>query len=178
MDADTVLKIWAVVGPLLTAALSAIWARRIQIQDREHQKFLQEQIRADEYRVKDMEFKLSTNHSQMSELRAAIASLLASSNSYVLASIDDNSSRRSHDSIRSLRESEERLNVQFQCVAILAPESLAALATELLNAAISISSLNAPDLEKKLENGSARYNAAKNELTKKSRDLLGLKPEA
>jgi hypothetical protein len=114
----------------------------------------------------------------MSELRAAIASLIASSNSYVLASINDKGSRRSHDSLRSLHEAEERLNVQFQGVAILAPESLAALATELLNAAISISSLNGPDIEKKLENGSARYNAAKNELTKKSRDLLGLKPEA
>lgn len=34
---DTFLKIWAIVGPILTAAVSALWARHVQTRDRDYQ---------------------------------------------------------------------------------------------------------------------------------------------
>jgi hypothetical protein len=178
MDADIPLKIWAVLGPLLTAAISALWARRVQTQDREHERKIQEALRSKDLSDKAADFRRTTTHAQMAELRVAIAHFIAATNEFLMSATDNKSQRRTHETLRLEHEAAEKMNLQFQLVAILAPDSLAALASTVLNIASDFPAMSGPDLEFKIQDATDKYGVAKSALTKQSRALLGLKAEA
>ena len=178
MDADTALKIWAVIGPLLAAAISALWSRRVQTQDRQYEKDLQATVRSDEFRAREAEFRRSNTHAQMSELRVAMAHFVAATNAFLMAATDNKSQRRSPETLRLEHEAAETMNLQFQHVAILSPEPLARLAADLLNIAADFPAMTGPDLERKLQEATDNYARAKSILTKQARELLGLRAEA
>ena len=80
---DHALRVWAVAGPLLAGAISAVWSRRNQVQDREYQNNLQEKkenrLAEESKRVRIEEEK----RKQHSELRDACIEFMASSHEYV-----------------------------------------------------------------------------------------------
>lgn len=88
MEPDTLLKIWAVIGPLLAATASAVWSRRVQLADREYEDG-RAQARLDrEDRARQREIETTRSAHEYEEAKAAIGSFMAASHHFVARQTD------------------------------------------------------------------------------------------
>jgi hypothetical protein len=178
VDWDVALKIWAVIGPLIAASASAVWARRIQIQDRQYDRKQQELARSQSLEDRHLEFQRSTLHSHKSELRAAIAQFVSATNEFLMACGDNRSESRSAETQRREIEASGKMNAHYQNVILLGTDEIAKCATQLLNLAVDYPTQVAHEPEDKRKEHTTQYQIAKRALTKAARKLLGLRDEA
>lgn len=134
---DYVLRVWAVAGPLLAGAVSAIWSRRNQVQDRDYQNILQsdreekqaeesKRIRAEESRRKKYD-----------ELKDACIEFMTSSYEYVRKQSEYLTEKTSeiHD---HAREANDRFINGNQKVILLGNEELSRVSITFWNTTIAI----------------------------------------
>jgi hypothetical protein len=177
VDWNLVLKIWAVLGPLIAAGISAVWARRIQVQDRAYEQSRYKQSRAESLEDRQLEFQRSTLHAHKAELRVAIAQFIAASDDFMLACIENKSSRHTAETQARESESIALMSANYQNVALLGTSNIAKAATQVLNFAADFPLIKAPDLESKWKTHAEKYSSAKGDLRKESHALFGLKAE-
>ncbi|MGQ4658920.1 hypothetical protein [Lysobacter sp. F6437] len=82
---DMFLKIWAIGGPLLTAVVSALWARHVQVQDRDHQRSLTTTARQAAIEDRNAQFTAERAKIYAAEAKAAFSGLLAIAHHYAMA---------------------------------------------------------------------------------------------
>ena len=134
---DYVLRVWAVAGPLLAGAVSAIWSRRNQVQDRNYQNKLQskkEEKQAEENkRIRSEDARLMKH----AELKDACIEFMASSHEYVRKQSEfcthPSSALQDH-----AREANDRFVLSNQKVILLGNEELLTASITFWNATIAI----------------------------------------
>jgi hypothetical protein len=171
MDWDTFIKVWAVLGPLLAAAASAVWARRIQLKDREHEhsRELERLERADT--AKQVDYARSVQHERHNELKQSLADFMASSHEYVRKQ-----SEYWTDPVPEKHKAASLANDKFinscQIVTLLGDAELAESATTLWNATIALpKSYNTP-IDKAYEEKLAVCRAARASFNEQARAYL------
>lgn len=171
MDWDTLIKVWAVLGPLFVAAVSAYWSRRVQLKDREHEhsRELERLERADA--AKQFDYSRSVQHERHNELKQALADFMASSHEYVRKQ-----SEYWTDPVPDKHEAASLANDKFihscQIVTLLGDTELAESATALWNATIALpKSYNTP-IDKAYEEKLAVYRAARASFNEQARAYL------
>ena len=178
VDWYVVLKIWAVVGTLAAAAASAIWSRRVQIQDRTYERSRMTEARLDAIEDRESEFRRSTLHSHKMELRACLSNFVASSNEFAIACVAyARAEPTDKAALTILSETRSSMNKAFQSVAILANDEIASSAMRLLNLAAD-TPIMGENIDELREEHTKKYQAARSDLIQLSRKLLGLKDEA
>lgn len=178
VDWDVALKIWAVVGPLLAAGASAIWSRRNQLQDREHDLEQQRISRAQALEDRDLEHKRNTLSSRKSELRIALAQFVAAANDYIHLWQKNSTAIVSAESRRLELDASARLNANYQTVSFLGTEELVSLAKKVLNLATDLP-YKVPDLpEPEQMQYRNDYLQAKKDLSIAARKIFGIESEA
>jgi hypothetical protein len=80
---DTFLKVWAVLGPLIAAAASAMWARNIQIGDRKHERNREQEIFKHEETRKKQEHEHGIRLQKYNEVKSGLADFMASTHEFV-----------------------------------------------------------------------------------------------
>jgi hypothetical protein len=80
---DNFLKVWAVLGPLLAAAASALWSRYTRIKDRDFE--LKQELDREKRQLilKDQEQSEAQRKEKYNEVKAVLADFMASSHEYV-----------------------------------------------------------------------------------------------
>ena len=177
MDWGIALKIWAVVGPLIAGGASAIWSRRNQLQDREHDSEQQRIAREQSLQDRNSEYRRSTIGSRKVELRTAIAQFVAAANDYISLCQTNSTPSRSGDTKRLELEASARLNANYQTVSILGTDEISKLAKVVLNSAVDFPSkalsLSGDEQEKYRDT----YLLAKRDLSSAARKLFGIESE-
>lgn len=79
---DTFLKIWAIVGPILTAAVSAVWARHVQEKDRAHQIELSKVARQSAIEDRNSQYSMERERIFASEIKTAFSAFLSAVHQY------------------------------------------------------------------------------------------------
>ena len=177
VDWDVALKIWAVLGPLVAGAASAIWSRRNQIQDREYEKEQQASIRKNDLEDKALEFKRTLITSQKNELRLAITQFVNAANFYIETCQAHHNRGKDEQTEKDQLAALDKLGSHYQVVNILGTDDIASLAKRILNLATSFP-LNIVQQERaKIDEHHRDYLAAKRDLAKESRKLLGFNSE-
>lgn len=171
MDLDTFIKVWAVLGPLLAAAASAVWSRRIQLNDREneHSRELERMVHADA--AKRVDYARSVQHERHNELKQALADFMASSHEYVRKQ-----SEYWTDPVPDKHKAASHANDKFiyscQIVTLLGNAELTESATTLWNATIALpKSYNTP-MDKAYEEKLAVCRAARSSFNEQARAYL------
>jgi tRNA nucleotidyltransferase/poly(A) polymerase len=134
---DTLLKIWAVLGPLLAAAASAIWLRYVQTADREfeHSGEQERAVRERERRYEEHNRQLRVQ--KYNEVKAGLADFMASSHEYV---------RKQSEYIttplperhQSASSANDKFVYSFQIVTLLGNSAIASNALDLWNATLVV----------------------------------------
>jgi hypothetical protein len=136
IDMDLLLKIWAVLGPLIAGGASAVWSRRNQIQDREYLENREKIAHENAISEQEKAHKLSLLAENSAELKTAIANFMASANEYVTRQSECLTSPTSEAKL-SVRDAFEKFNYNCQIVTLLANEKTANLVTEVWNASLA-----------------------------------------
>jgi len=178
VDWDIVLRIWAVVGPLIAGAGSVVWSRRNQIQDRAYSERQQLLARQNALEEKEREFKRSLLTSQKTELRLAISQFVASTNHYLEICQIHHQRGRSENADGEQLDALSKLGGYYQVVNLLGTDQLASLAKRVMNLATDypINIVDKPQEQKDEHHKS--YLAAKQSLANEGRRLLGFESEA
>ena len=136
-DFDTFLKVWAIVGPLLAAAVSAAWARHLQMNDRAHQDKKDEQRHERELLRAKYQAQTERQKIAYDDLKSAISAFLASSHQYALKQ----SEALSYPTDKNKSDASEALD-QFiahaQIIFLLGDDSLENATTEFWNLASKV----------------------------------------
>lgn len=127
---DLFLKIWAIVGPLLTAVVSALWARHIQVRDREHQANLAASSRNAAIEDRNAQFAAERAKSYAAEAKAAFSGLLAVVHHYAMANDQKTSSNE-----LALPEAAALLHERYSAAALVGNADTSAACYELCRAA-------------------------------------------
>ena len=134
---DYVLRVWAVIGPLLAGAVSAVWSRHNQIQDRDYQNNQhsdKEEKKAEESKVIRAEESSRKKHE---ELKDACIEFMISSHEYVKKQSEylTEESPELHD---HAREAHDRLISSSQRIILLGNEKLSRDSISFWNTTISV----------------------------------------
>lgn len=127
---DTFLKIWAIGGPLLTAVVSALWARHVQVQDRDHQHSLTTTTRKAAIEDRNAQFAAERANNYAGEAKAAFSGLLAVAHHYAMAN-DEQSAK----SGLALAEAGTLLHEKYSAAALVGNAATSAACYELCRAA-------------------------------------------
>lgn len=134
---DYALRVWAVAGPLLAGAVSAIWSRRNQIQDRDYQNNLQEKrenrLAEESKRIRIEEAKRKRH----AELRDACIEFMASSHEYVRKQ-SEYLTRVTPELHDHAREANDRFTNSNQKLILLGNTELSEASISFWNAAIAM----------------------------------------
>ena len=177
MDWGIALKIWAVVGPLIAGGASAIWSRRNQLQDREHDLEQQRIAREQSLQDRNSEYKRATIGSRKAELRTAIAQFVAAANDYISLCQTNSTVSRSVETKRLELEASARLNANYQTVTILGTDEISTLAKTVLNSAVDFPSKALGLAGEEQEKYRNTYLLAKRDLSSAARKLFGIESE-
>lgn len=171
MNWDTFIKVWAVLGPLLAAAASAVWARRIQLNDREHEHSRENERldRADA--ASRVDYARSVQRERHNELKKALADFMASSHEYVRKQ-SEYWTDPVPDKHRAASLANDKFIYSCQIVTLLGDVELADSATTLWNATIALpKSYNTP-MDKAYEEKLAVCRAARASFNERARAYL------
>lgn len=137
LNLDTLLKVWAVLGPLVAAGVSAWWSRRNQVNDRDygHSLEMERLDRADTARILDHQRAVRTE--RHNAIKESLADFMASSHEYVRKQSDwlANPIPEKH---QAASQATDTFTYSSQGVILLGDEQLADKAVELWNATLKI----------------------------------------
>jgi len=134
---EILLGTWAVVGPLIAAAASAVWSRFTQVRDREfHLKSENERQLNEDKRESTLHLR-TMRKEKYEETKSAIAELLGASHEYVRKQ-SMWLSNNSPESLKAASDSNDRFIYSSQNVILLVDDDLADTAISLWNATIAI----------------------------------------
>jgi|GEM_PF-1551443 len=169
---DTALKIWAVLGPLLAAAISSVWARSMQLEDRKSEDSRNDGRRRAEKEDRNDDAAHALRRERYLEIKNAFAELLSSSQEFIRSQSDDitNPSPELH----SLAvEAHSRFSMSSQTVVLLVDEGLANMAINLWNTAFGVPrNYNADHTEPAYVQSVEQYRAARAAFTVGARAYL------
>lgn len=171
MNWDTFFRVWAVLGPLLAAAASAVWSRRVQVQDREHEhsRDVERLDRTDA--AKKVDHLRTVRLEKYNETKGAIADFMASSHEYVRKQSDYMT-----DPIPNKHQSASLANDKFvyscQLVMLLGDEQLSGSATALWNATITIPKSYSTPIDQSYEQKLAIYRSVRVAFNEQARNYL------
>ena len=136
-NVDTYLKIWAVVGPLLAAGASALWARMTQVKDRDFnvQQELDKEKRQE--LLKRQEKHETLRKEKYDEIKVGLASFMTSSHEYVRKQslyVTDPSPEK----LKAASEANDKFIYSCQIVILLGDDKLANSAVQFWNATLAI----------------------------------------
>jgi len=175
---DIVLKIWAVVGPLIAGGASAVWARRNQLQDRKYDVDQHKTTRDQLLQDRELDFKFQSIASRRTELRLALTQFVAASNDYITICQNNATIHANADTKRLELETLARLNLNYLTVSIIGTADIALLAVDVLNIATDFPH-RAPNFsEAELVECRDKYLYAKNRLSSSARKFFGIESEA
>lgn len=137
MDSESLLKLWAVLGPLLTAVVGALWARHLRVSDREHETAREEARLNREEALKLREHRMLEHATLHSELRNAIAAFMAASHEFVRKTTDS-LNNPTPESKLAATQANDKFTQSGQEVILLGNDDLESATIELWNAAIAI----------------------------------------
>jgi len=135
---DIFLKIWAIVGPLLAATASAIWARRVQLQDRRHEDQRAQTSRLhtiDDGRISHLR---ATRTAARSELRSAASDFISALHEYALCATTAMRDDASDAASDAFVEARRNLNITYGKLVVLGDDELSRIATEAIGAAVAL----------------------------------------
>jgi len=153
---DIFFRIWAVVGPLLAAAVSAWWSRRIHIQDRDYQRQQELDRESRQASKEHQEQLIAQRKEKYNEVKAALVDYMASSQDF-LAKVTESIAFPSTETRQALSIAREKFSISQQIVILLGNNALVSSSIELWNAVnnMPIYSPNTPlqeDYAEKVEN--------------------------
>ena len=179
---STLLKVWAVLGPLLAGAASAVWSRRNRLQDREYENSLKIENRDHEHSLelellarsdttKNTEHLRTLQAEKYNEIKCAIADFMGSSSEYVRKQ-SDYWTDQTPDKHQAASQANDKFVYSCQLVILLGDELLAEAAIALSNAALAIpKSYNTP-ITSEYEQKLVMYRNARTEFTNQARKYL------
>jgi hypothetical protein len=138
MEADTFLKIWAVVGPLLAAAGSALWARHLQLQDRQRLDARENAAIEREDRRKKDERIAQTRQQLHDEARSVIAKFMSSSHLFVRKQTGYLNNLADDDRRKAADLANDDFSHLGQMVVLLADHELENATIDLWNASLAL----------------------------------------
>jgi len=134
---DTYLKIWAVIGPLLAAGISALWSRTTQIKDRDFN--IKQEIEKEKRQesLKWQEKNEALRKEKYDEIKMGLASFMTSSHEYVRKQSEyiTDPSQEKH---KAASEANDKFVYSCQIVILLGGDDLANSATQFWNATLAI----------------------------------------
>ncbi|HVS25944.1 MAG TPA: hypothetical protein VHE58_01335 [Burkholderiales bacterium] len=137
MNWDTLLKVWAVLGPLIAAAAIAFWSRHTQVKDRdyEHSRESERLNRADTAKKQDHNRALRVE--RYNEIKGALADLMASSHEYVRKQ-SEYITKLTPDMHQAASQANDKFVYSCQLVTLLGDEPLTNAAVALWNATLEM----------------------------------------
>ena len=177
IDWDFVIKAWAVVGPLLTGAAGAMWARHVQKQDRVYEQSQRETARKNAIDDAQKEWARNTSDARRKELHALLSEFLAAAADFA----DDAILKFGSDDPKlalSLGKERGVMNRAALTAVLVSPASLAKKIAALSNSAVDILGVLIKNDQKELNDAVAKYSKCKEELIHEARQVLGSKTEA
>lgn len=168
---DTFLKIWAVLGPLLAAAASAVWSRHVQVRDRDHEhtREVERLDRADA--AKDRDHARAVRLEKFREVKNALAEFMASSHEYVRKQ-SEYWTDQTNEKHQAASKANDKFIYSCQVVTLLGNEDLAEVAGSLWNATIAMpKSYNVPS-DTQYEERLAAYRKARSVFNDSARKYL------
>ena len=139
MTFDTAIKIWAVAGPLIGAAISAWWNRRVQLQDRAREDEKDMRIRSYAEKDKENDHKRSISVDNINRLKLAYAEFVASANEYALHSSANINSPSKEFSLVA-QQALAKLNYNYHLLTLISNQDLSDMATDVLNLSLELGS--------------------------------------
>lgn len=171
MDWDTFIKVWAVLGPLLAAAASAVWARRIQLKDREHEHSRENERLDRTDAANRVDYTRSVQRERHNELKKALVDFMASSHEYVLKK-SEYWTDPALDKHKAAALANDKFIQSCQVVTLLGDVELAESATTVWNATIALpKSYNTP-MDQAYEGKLAVCRAARASFNERARAYL------
>lgn len=171
LDWDTFFRVWAVAGPLLAAGVSAWWARRNQVYDRdyEHKLELNRLDRADAAR--NLDHKRAVQAERYNEIKSAIATFMSSSHEFVRKQSDywTDPTPEKH---QAATLANDKFTYSQQTVILLGDEALAGKAIDLWNATLEIPKSYKTPADAEYEGKIAVYRMARMEFNENARTYL------
>lgn len=205
-DWDQFLRIWAILGPLAVAAVSALWARRTKSQDRKTDK-LNEDERLERERARDkerselehahelerleqaqrtrlLENKNEKRNERYNEAKEALVNFMANSQEYTIkqtAYLGNKVQELKQELKQAATLVNDKYNYSYQLVNLIGNEAVRSEAMNLWNASIELPTLSATAKvgEPEYEKALAKYKTAKSEFSEVARKYLcSLDPHA
>ena len=177
IDWDALLKVRAVIGPLLAAGASAVWSRRNQTQDRTYESTREVEQRTHATSERELQHRHALRTDNYKELKAALANFMVSTNDFMSRQCEWITTPNSDTKAGSLAAI-EKFNHHFQLVMLLGEPSTADLAAEVWNTAFAAArSYNMP-MDAAQQKLVGAYKSAKLKFTSKARDELASRKEA
>lgn len=192
---DNFLRIWAILGPLIVAAVSAVWSRRTKIKDREFEKSLEmqrierersretERLEYDRSReierfeqintTKKLDFKAAKQDERYNEAKDACVNFMANSQDYVLKH-SDFLTNKTPDLKQASILANEKHNFSYQLVQIIGNDDIKNAASSLMNSSLELLTTYSaiPRNQEKYDNALKAYQAAKSTFSTCSRKYL------
>lgn len=170
-DWDYVLTIWAVVGPLLAAGISAIWSRRNQVQDRSYQASLEAEkgrkISDENKRIRDEEAR----QQKYLQLREACIEFMASSHEYVRKQ-SEYLSQLTPELQRYASEANDRFTYSNQKLILLGDDQLTEASIAFWNATIAIPKSYRTAMDEAYQAKLATYQTSRTEFNQAAKNQL------
>lgn len=170
-EINTVLQIWAVVGPLIAAAASAIWSRHNQIQDREYENdkdIRKEELEKEKYALDEIRER---NKSHYEEVKQGLIEFMSSSHEYVSKRSDYLTNATQEDKIIAGEAYDKFIRSQ-QVVILLGDNNLANKSIAFWNATVSIPRSNSLSMDDTFKEKLETYRAARQEFTESAKIFL------
>ena len=134
---DSYLKIWAVVGPLLAAGISALWSRMTQVKDRDFNVNQELEKGKRQELLNQQEKNQALRKEKYDEIKMGLASFMTSSHEYARKQSEyiTDPSQEKH---KAASEANDKFIYSCQIVILLGDDNLANSATQFWNATLAI----------------------------------------
>jgi hypothetical protein len=137
-DWDVFFRVWAVSGPLLSAAATQIWLRRTQLQDRSFEA-TQEQTRGDRAARREQEiWERERRAREQEDKRTAYARFMASTHEYVRKQSKEITNPGVPGAAEAAAAANDEMVRSSQLVMLLGSAEVAEAAVELWNRTLEI----------------------------------------
>lgn len=167
------LQIWAVIGPILVASASAIWLRRAQLQDRDHEAQQRKEARAEALEDEERVFRRNISETDRAQLRIMSGEFLYRAGEFVDSHIQLCLREPPQGIQDRCEESREQFNKISHQLALTAPEQLSKATVVMQNCTAEFLVIHKSNDENKLNELGERYKAAKANFMTEAKKVLG-----
>ena len=177
IDGDALLKIWAVIGPLLAAGASAVWSRRNQVQDRSYESTREIEQRTHTTSERVVEHRRALQAENYKELKTALANFMVSANDFISRQCEWLTTPNADTKAASLAAI-EKFNYHCQLVTLLGQPATADLAIEVWNTAFTAAKSYDAPMDATHQKAVDAYRSVKLKFLTHARDELASRKEA